>query len=279
MANDRYQYDPSMAAAIIFIIAFALSGFYHAYQVARLGSWYFIPFVIGCIVEAIGYGGRATNASEISGQWSKGPYIIQALLLLLGPPFYAASIYMVLGRLIRLLEADKYSMFRLKWITKVFLFGDVISILSQAMGGGMLAVAKDSASRDRGQTVIIVGLFVQLIFFSVFMIVAIVFHRRIHNEPTGASLKIYSPWKKLLVALYVSSALIMIRSIFRVVEYIMGKDGALMSNEAYIYVFDATLILIVTVIFNVFHPSAIINKDSMQRIHNMDSENQLSSLN
>lgn len=87
-----------------------------------------------CTVEAIGYGGRAVNASEDSGEWSKGPYIIQALLLLLGPPFYAASIYMVLGRLIRLLEADKYSMVRLKWLTKIFLFGDVASILAQGMG-------------------------------------------------------------------------------------------------------------------------------------------------
>lgn len=88
----------------------------------------------GTIVEAIGYGGRAINASETSGQLSKGPYIIQALLLLLGPPFYAASIYMVLGRLIRLLEADRYSMVRLKWLTKIFLFGDVVSILAQGMG-------------------------------------------------------------------------------------------------------------------------------------------------
>lgn len=154
MANDYYKYDPSLPAAVIFIVAFGVSGFYHAYQVARLRSWYFIPFVIGCAgknskkhpylpdkqtnidytVEAIGYGGRAINASEDSGQWSKGPYIIQPLLLLLGPPFYAASIYMVLGRLIRLLEADKYSMVRLKWLTKIFLFGDIVSILAQGMG-------------------------------------------------------------------------------------------------------------------------------------------------
>ncbi|KAL2682593.1 hypothetical protein Neosp_007045 [[Neocosmospora] mangrovei] len=278
MANDYYKYDPSLPAAVIFIVAFGASGFYHAYQVARLRSWYFIPFVIGCAVEAIGYGGRAINASEDTGEWSKGPYIIQALLLLLGPPFYAASIYMVLGRLIRLLEADKYSMVRLKWLTKIFLFGDIVSILAQGMGGGMLAGADTKSARDRGQTIIIVGLFVQLIFFGFFGIVAIVFHRRIHNEPTSASLKIHSPWQKLLVILYVSSALIMVRSIFRVIEYIMGEDGELMAKEAYIYIFDATLMLIVSVIFNVFHPSAIINKESMQRLYNTDSENQLQSM-
>ena len=47
--NTRYHYDPSMAAAVIFIVAFSLSGIYHTYQVIRLRSWYFIPFVVGSI--------------------------------------------------------------------------------------------------------------------------------------------------------------------------------------------------------------------------------------
>ncbi|KAF5707601.1 rta1 domain-containing protein [Fusarium mundagurra] len=275
MPNDRYKYDPSMVAAVIFIVGFAVSGLFHTWQVVRLRSWYFIPFIIGCAVEAIGYGGRALSASEKPGEWTQGPYIIQALLLLLGPPFYAASIYMVLGRLIRLLEADRYSMVRLKWLTKIFLLGDIVSIVAQGMGGGMLAGADDAAGRDRGQAIIIAGLFVQLIFFGFFIIVSVVFHLRIHREPTSASRKIQTSWKTLLVILYVSSGLIIIRSIFRVVEYIMGQDGELMSKEAYLYVFDAFLMLAVTVSFNVFHPSAIINKESMQRVHNSDSEHHL----
>ncbi|KAM0231847.1 hypothetical protein ACHAP5_010919 [Fusarium lateritium] len=134
MANDHYKYEPSKAAAVIFVVCFSLSGLYHTWQVARLRSWYFIPFIFGCAVEAIGYAARAVNAGEDFGQWTQGPYIIQALLLLLGPPFFAASIYMVLGRLIRLLQADRYSVIRLKWLTKLFLFGDIASILVQAMG-------------------------------------------------------------------------------------------------------------------------------------------------
>lgn len=84
-------------------------------------------------VEIIGYAGRAINATETP-NWSRGPYIIQALLLLLGPPFYAASIYMIFGRLITLLDAEKHSLIRVKWITKLFLLGDIISIAAQAIG-------------------------------------------------------------------------------------------------------------------------------------------------
>ncbi|KAF5615348.1 rta1 domain protein [Fusarium sp. NRRL 25303] len=277
--NDRYKYDPSMAAAVIFVVSFSLSGLYHGFQVIKFRSWYFIPFVVGCAIEAIGYAARAISASEEAGQWTKGPYIIQALLLLLGPPFFAASIYMVLGRLIRLLNAEKYSMIRLKWLTKIFLFGDVASIVAQGLGGGMLAGAETKSDSDRGQAIIIAGLFIQLVFFGGFMVVAVVFHRRFHRNPIDASLKIQPSWKKLLVVLYSASLLIMVRSVFRVIEYIMGEDGELMAHEAYLYIFDGTLMLAVTAIFNIFHPSAVINNQSMQRIDGSDQENQLHSLN
>jgi hypothetical protein len=37
-------------------------------------------------------------------------------------------------QLIRLLEANRFSDVSLKWLTKIFLFGDIASILTQAMG-------------------------------------------------------------------------------------------------------------------------------------------------
>lgn len=66
--------------------------------------------------------------------FTKNPYIIQSILLLLGPALFAASIYMVLGRLIALLEAGHLSMIRPNWLTKVFVAGDVLSFLAQSGG-------------------------------------------------------------------------------------------------------------------------------------------------
>lgn len=94
-------------------------------------------------VEAVGYVGRALNARE-SPDWTLKPYIIQSTLTLLGPTFYAASIYMVLGRLIRLLDAGRHSMINPKWLTKFFLLGDVLSFLSQ--GGGKYTLPQDQLS-------------------------------------------------------------------------------------------------------------------------------------
>lgn len=44
-----YHYNPSFAAAIIFIILFFGSTLLHAFQLARKRTWYFIPFLIGGI--------------------------------------------------------------------------------------------------------------------------------------------------------------------------------------------------------------------------------------
>lgn len=57
--------------------------------------------------------------------------------------------------------------------------------------------------------------------------------------------------------LYAVSALIMIRSIFRVAEYIMGNDGYLLTHEWPLYLFDSLLMFAVTVIFYLRHPSAL----------------------
>lgn len=84
-------------------------------------------------VEAAGYIARAMSARQTP-DWTLMPYIIQSLLTLLGPTFFAASIYMILGRLIHFLEADIYSMIRVRWLTKFFLLGDVLSFFGQ--GGG-----------------------------------------------------------------------------------------------------------------------------------------------
>lgn len=62
------------------------------------------------------------------------PYVLQSLLLLLDPTMLAASIYMSLGRLIKSLEADSYSLVPIEFLTKTFVIGDVISFLAQSTG-------------------------------------------------------------------------------------------------------------------------------------------------
>lgn len=44
-----YRYDPSMAAAVIFVILFLIVTVLHFYQMMRTRTWILIPFVLGGI--------------------------------------------------------------------------------------------------------------------------------------------------------------------------------------------------------------------------------------
>ncbi|EKG14918.1 RTA-like protein [Macrophomina phaseolina MS6] len=127
----------------------------------------------------------------------------------------------------------------------------------------MLAKAKSQDDQKRGERIIVIGLLTQVAFFGFFIVVSALFHYRISLYPTARSRRIHVPWQRYLWILYTASALIMVRSIYRLLEYIQGKEGVLQSKEAYIYILDATLMFVVAGIFNVFHPSQIINTVSM----------------
>lgn len=44
-----YRYHPSRVAAIVFVVAFAVTTLLHAFQMCKRGTWYFIPLVVGGI--------------------------------------------------------------------------------------------------------------------------------------------------------------------------------------------------------------------------------------
>jgi hypothetical protein len=94
--------------------------------------------VLICSVEIIGYIGRAMSSKQTP-DWTLGPYVVQTLCLLLAPALLAASVYMLLGRIILLLQAESHALLRRKWLTKIFVTGDVLSFLLQGAGKHLIA--------------------------------------------------------------------------------------------------------------------------------------------
>jgi hypothetical protein len=139
----------------------------------------------------------------------------------------------------------------------------------------------------KGEKIIVGGLIFQLIFFTLFVVVAGDFHRRLINDipvkkrygprtllqklrpnsrvdssftavallPRSAVNEL--PWKRHIYVLYGTSALILVRNVFRIAEYIEGNAGHLLSHEAYLYIFDALLMLTVMCLLNWIHPSEV----------------------
>lgn len=182
---------------------------------------------------------------------------MQSLLLLVAPALYAASIYMVLGRIIRRLDAEEYAVIRTKWLTKVFVIGDVISFFVQSGGAGIQAKG-DLDSFNTGKNIVIAGLIIQIIIFGFFVVVTGLFHVRINKLPTGVSVDSSLSWRKHMYAMYFCSAIILIRNLIRVVEYAQGNDGYIITHEWMLYIFDAVFMFSVTVVYLVLHPSKLL---------------------
>ena len=124
--------------------------------------------------------------------------------------------------------------------------------------GGGIQAGGTLALLNLGEKIIIVGLFLQVVFFGIFITVATVWHMRFkHQNAIQLTAKRDAIWRKYMWSLYGGSALIMVRSIFRIIEYLMGNDGFLLRHEYFLYIFDAFLMFLVMVLFLWLHPSKL----------------------
>ncbi|KAJ5202978.1 hypothetical protein N7449_005057 [Penicillium cf. viridicatum] len=277
-----YRYTPSTAAASIFVACFAILTLLHTIRLIQTRAWFFISFAIGLIFELVGYIARIFSHHN---KTALGPYIVQTLLILIAPPLFAASIYMTLGRIVTRLEAENASIIRTKWMTKIFVTGDVISFLLQSSGSGHMAAGTVDAMK-MGKLIAIGGLAVQLVFFALFVFVACVFHHRLKKSPKNgvhidtsrmaqSKFPHVGKWEWVMYALYSACVLILIRSLFRVVEFVQGNDGFIMKHEVFLYIFDALLMALTGLILLVIFPGAFL---SPRRGDNVDGEIQLTSM-
>jgi hypothetical protein len=156
---------------------------------------------------------------------TKMPYIIQSVLILLAPILFAASIYMILGRLIMRTGSAHLSLVRATWLTKIFVSGDILCFLIQSGGAGMLVQAKDTDSVKTGENIILGGLILQILVFGFFVAVAGTWHRRLDTRVVAAAGEI--SWKKYICLLYAASVFITVRNLCRVVEYAQGRVSSL----------------------------------------------------
>lgn len=50
-----FGYTPSFAVGLLGVILFSISTLLHSYQIYRYRTWYFIPVVVGTVMEVVGY--------------------------------------------------------------------------------------------------------------------------------------------------------------------------------------------------------------------------------
>ncbi|GAM40030.1 RTA1 domain protein [Talaromyces pinophilus] len=258
-----YRYTPSIAAASIFAAIFLAITIFHFIRLWRCRAFFFIPFIIGLLFECAGYIARIFSHFNTK---ALGPYIVQTMLILVAPPLFAASIYMTLGRVMVSLNSQQLSIVPVRFLTKVFVVGDVVSFLLQCGGGGYMA-AGTVAAMNTGAHIVIGGLVIQLIFFGFFVVVSAVFHWRMKRRNPSRN-QVSSPsktWESMMWALYAACFLILVRSIFRVAEFVEGNDGFIMRREYLLYIFDACLMALTGLVLAVVYPGSFLGSNDGKR--------------
>ncbi len=198
-------------------------------------------------------------------------FIVQTLTILVAPALFAASVYMVLGRLILLVKGESYSVIKPSQLTKIFVGGDILCFFVQIIGSGTL-----STRFNLGKAIILVGLIAQIVFFGLFVLVAAIFHRRLSRNPTPTAQRVDEDhprlnWKDITRVIFVASAMIFVRSLFRLIEFTGDSNSPMMKTEAYLYVCDSTLMFIVLAILIYWHPAEYVgSRKSILQMHHQE---------
>ncbi|KAJ6015117.1 hypothetical protein N7540_009708 [Penicillium herquei] len=266
MASDNLYdyYLPSKIVAIIFAAIFAILTLTHLWRIIATRQWFGMAIVVGglCMspitkiqdniltiastVEIVALIARIISNKHPN---ESAPFIIQYVLILLAPILYTASVYMFLGRLIRVSGHPELSFIRINWITKIFVVGDILCFLIQAFGGVSIANltnSNDSASEiahrmNIASNVILGGLALQVVFFVIFALCAIIFHIRVSKPGVAETVDPSVRINMMLISLYIASLLVTGRNIYRVVEYKTGSHGYLQEHEWPTYGLDVGL--------------------------------------
>ncbi|KAJ2900252.1 hypothetical protein GGI21_004052 [Coemansia aciculifera] len=238
------QGAPEAAAAIFAIVAGILF-----YRIKKTQAARWMHILVGtALAESVGYIIRTVCINHIS----LGLYICMMLFLLLPPNALALFNYKVVGEIARQSNLrPRHFFLRPKFITWFFFASDVFSFMLQSTGGSMMA---NTDTQETGKWICVVGLAIQLVFLGAFVVVAVIVGRNPEyivicgpREISEAAAK-----RRVIWTVHITTALLYVRSIYRLAEMIDGYGGKLFSAEWAFYVFDFAAILGMFILYIVF---------------------------
>lgn len=232
--NTIYGYYPSLPLNAFFTAFFAFFALKNVVYGIYFRTYFFAyVMTIGCISEAIGYGGRIMMHFN---PFDEIGFRMQISCLIFAPAFINAAVYIVMKHVVLFFGTDK-SRVPARWYTWIFISCDFTSLMLQAVGGGLAGGAGDnSALRDKGTDTMLAGIIFQVATLIIFGYLAFEYVVRIRGSwemvPCGAREYTRKSSFKLFVAGVVIAYLtIFTRCVYRVAELVGGWANPIMRNE------------------------------------------------
>ncbi|KAK9466073.1 RTA1 like protein-domain-containing protein [Lipomyces arxii] len=294
-----YGYTPrraeNLAALILFAIAWAMHtglGVYHRQY------WFGTSMFIATGLETAGYIARYLSSYNPD---IVNDFLVQIICLTLGPAFFMAGMYFLLAETVIIWGIDHS---RLKpWAySQLFISLDVVSIILQAVGGGMAATALVNGTEvGTGTHIMVAGLAFQVFGTTIFFLACLDFFWHVYtwkSQTQEAARPSYIPnldanfdqldtfhssalagpekfakireskqTKIFVIGALAAVVFVYIRSIYRVVELSIGWTGYLMAEEGYFLVLDTLMVFIATWIMWVLYPAWCYGRISVSNEH------------
>ncbi|KAH9829049.1 RTA1 like protein-domain-containing protein [Rhodofomes roseus] len=208
------------------------------------------------------------------------PFTTSAIVTtIIAPTPLVAANFVILGELIRRL-GPSYSRLSPVWYTAVFVCCDIVSLVVQAVGGGMAATAVNQyESPAMGGHIMLAGIAFQMASITVYMLLASEFALRfLYDKPVRDVVHASGRHhfnrnaKLMLLGLTFSSLCIFIRSVYRTIELAGGWDGYIISTQRYLNWLDGGMITLAMFCLNLFHPGYLLGKRDTWKASRVDSE-------
>ena len=253
-SSSPYGYDPILSANIVFLVVFAISAIVHTFQMVTTKKWAFGSLLLfGAVLESAGYGARI--ASSIN-PLDNNAFLVQIVLLIISPCFFSAAIYLFLGSLVHYF-GRKHSPLSARMFAIIFITCDIVSLVIQAIGGGMAATAEQQEEdTSKGTQIMVAGIDFQMASITIFMILAAWFTVKLKK----ARISFPRPVILQCIGLIISVVCLYIRAIYRTVELAQGWTGYLITHEIYFFILDGTMMIITVGVFNICHPGYLLRK-------------------
>ncbi|KAF2128919.1 hypothetical protein P153DRAFT_291953 [Dothidotthia symphoricarpi CBS 119687] len=244
--GSKWYYAPNKIAPIIFIILFSVSGALHAWQTFKYKSYrmtLLLPWAALLMIS--GFATRLAGAYDPSNL----TYVVASTVLIIsGPPVYALINYFILARI--LYYIPYLAPLHPGRVATTFVGLD--GLCEILIGNGAWRMANSNLSdkkRQVGADMVTASLCIQATLFSLFGVLAAWFHWRARKA--GVMKK---DMQTVLCVMYVSAAIITVRCIYRIVEYIEGWSSGIYRNEIYFWIFEAVIMFVNTALLNIWHP-------------------------
>jgi hypothetical protein len=204
----------------------------------------------------VGYGGRVMLNKDV---FDDNAFTIQICCLIITPAFVSAGIYLTLKHIV-ISFGEQWSRLPPVWYTRIFIAGDIFSLVLQGAGGGLASGAdKGSKLQDVGTDLMIAGVVMQVVILAVFGYLLTEYALRTYRrreQLSVESMKLFhaKSFRCFVVAIIVAFFGIFVRCIYRIPELTGGWGSELMRNEAEFIVLEGVMIVISILALTVCHP-------------------------